>query len=52
MNTKEEPIRVKHPEYGHVEFYGMSIRQKEVLKTLEKSVKSSKFTPNKKVKNG
>ena len=48
-------LKIKHPEYGYVEFHNMSIRQKEILHMLKerKLVKSSskkrKFVPNKSI---
>lgn len=41
-NKVEAKITVKHPEYGHVEFRGLTTRQKEILKEYDKLTKSNK----------
>ena len=44
-------LRIRHPEYGYVEFHNLSIRQKEILdmlkgeKSLQSSSKNTKFAP-------
>ena len=33
--AKDQIIKVKHPAFGYVEFHGMSLRQKDVLKNYK-----------------
>jgi hypothetical protein len=37
-----EVMKVPHPEYGYVEFHGISIRQKEILDEYAKLYKINK----------
>lgn len=39
-DDKKIDIKVKHPEFGYVEFRGMTIRQKDILKEYDKLTKS------------
>jgi hypothetical protein len=41
-DDKKIDIKVKHPEFGYVEFHGMSIRQKEILDEYVKLCKINK----------
>lgn len=51
-------VKIRHPQYGYVEFHNMSLRQMDVLqmlkrgKSLESSSKKRKFASNKTNKNG
>jgi len=35
--SKENEIKVDHPEFGHVIFHGITPRQKDVLESLKKT---------------
>jgi len=36
-NLESNDVKVMHPEFGHVIFYGVTPRQREILDTLNKS---------------
>ena len=47
-----DTVKITHPQYGYVEFSNLSIRQKDVLKSLVIRKKKLKFVPTKKTTNG
>lgn len=44
MVSQEKPIRIKHPNFGYVEFHGLSIRQKDVLNKIKKDARQNSGT--------
>jgi hypothetical protein len=38
-SLKPKDVKVKHPKFGHVIFYGVTPRQREILDTLDTSQK-------------
>lgn len=42
MANQEKPLKLPHPDFGHVEFHNMSPRQLDVLKAF-KAISDGRF---------
>jgi hypothetical protein len=42
--ANQKPIRVKHPDFGYVEFHGLSLRQIDVLNKIKKDARQDSGT--------